>query len=679
MTFLVAAALSIALLAVIPVVAHLLRRGQAQEREFPPARWVPPAPPVARRRSRLEDRALLAVRGLLILGLALLGAVPFVRCSRLAVNRHEGASVAMAIVLDDSASMRLSTPTGRQRWERALSAARELLRTAREGDAVTLVLAGKPVRLALAATTDLTAARAALASLEVSDRATELGAAVALARSALAELPHQDRRLVLLSDLAGDELPAGDPAPWIPLPDLTQPVPNCGIVRALRRGPGVTVEVGCNGDAAGSERRVEVVVAPPAPPASGDAPPASTSPRPIGAVLNTAALAARPGTQSLVLDIDPLFTSLDVRLTGDDAGPHDDLAPVAPEQTATTIAVLGDPTTTTAQTGGPPVLEQALQALELGILLRPLTLLPDETAGLDPFAALLLDDPAGLGPEMRQALEPWLERGGVALALLGPRVGRAQLGATLSPFVTAAVIWSPLAPGGIAAETAIPIGPEAAGLAALAPRGRVALEGSVPDGARILARWSDGAPFLFSRDVGRGLVITLGLPSSPLESDLALRPAFLALLTWVVDEARRRQGPQQSVAGSTWSFEGDPRPRLTLPTGSELTLLPSGGADGTSNRTVYTPGERGRYIIHRGQDRELRVVTLTAEELTHRPRTSAELTPEIATGNGSGRVEASGQIAVALLLLLALELLLRARVSLHQRHRSPGSGENLAG
>ena len=162
MSFLFTAALASLLLVVGPLVAHLLRRGRAPVQQFPPARLVPAASSVARSMARLEDRALFLLRALLIATLALLGAVPFVRCSRLSLERQGGASVAFAIVLDDSLSMRASLPNGRTRFERAREGALALLASARPGDAIAIVLAGRPARAALAPTMDLKVAEGAL-------------------------------------------------------------------------------------------------------------------------------------------------------------------------------------------------------------------------------------------------------------------------------------------------------------------------------------------------------------------------------------------------------------------------------------------------------------------------------------------------------------------------------------
>jgi hypothetical protein len=174
---------AIAGLVVGPIVAHLLHLGGRRSTSFPePPSFLATA---ARRASgaALEDFPLLLLRSALIIGLALLGAMPLVRCDRLALGRTSGASVAFALVLDDSASMRAMLQNGRTRWDVAKTGAEQLLLSAREGDAIAIVLAGRPARMALAATTDLGAAQRALDELTISDRATDLPAAAQLRKS----------------------------------------------------------------------------------------------------------------------------------------------------------------------------------------------------------------------------------------------------------------------------------------------------------------------------------------------------------------------------------------------------------------------------------------------------------------------------------------------------------------
>ena len=62
MTFLSVLALAVVILVAAPFVAHRLRRQRAEEHPFAPTRLVPPSPPKARRRARLEDKPLFALR-----------------------------------------------------------------------------------------------------------------------------------------------------------------------------------------------------------------------------------------------------------------------------------------------------------------------------------------------------------------------------------------------------------------------------------------------------------------------------------------------------------------------------------------------------------------------------------------------------------------------------------------
>src|SRR5690349_21366698 len=131
MNFVTALALAVSALVLAPVVAHLLRRGRTPERVFPPAALVARLEAHSKERARLEDRGLLSLRAAMVVVLSLLGATPLVRCSRLSVDRPHGASVALALVLDDSHSMRALDDKGQPRWETALGGARQLLRSLR--------------------------------------------------------------------------------------------------------------------------------------------------------------------------------------------------------------------------------------------------------------------------------------------------------------------------------------------------------------------------------------------------------------------------------------------------------------------------------------------------------------------------------------------------------------------
>jgi len=274
-----------------------------------------------------------------------------------------------------------------------VEAARELLASAREGDAVALILAGKPARLSLAAGTDLQAAARAVSELTPTDRATDLRAAIELGRAALSSLPHADKRVVLLSDLAAELPPEPSRDVWAPLPELTAPSDDCGVLRAQQSGSRISVALACSSEVAAKGRTLRLV---------GERTPKVE-----------ARLVMQRGEQTLTLEGKPGVKSA-VELSPGDQNPDDDRAEIAPESRELSLAALVDSQSEAVVTGGAPVLEQALHALSYGVPVRPLTELPREAGELADVAALFLDDPPGLTPETRGAIDGWLEGGAVA-------------------------------------------------------------------------------------------------------------------------------------------------------------------------------------------------------------------------------------------------------------------------
>jgi len=648
---LVGAALLVGLLVALPAVAHLLRRGRASVEPFPPVSLVPAARTVARRKRRIEDRLLLSVRAITVLLLAVLGATPLVRCSRLSLGRGAGGSLALAIVLDDSLSMRARPAGGPARWDRARDAAEELLASAREGDSVALVLAGKPARLALGATTDLGLARRTLAELSPSDRPTDLAAAVALARSALVDPARRDRRLVVLSDFAAEAPPPGDPRVWAPLPALSEALPDCGIAQAERRDNGIRVTLACNDPAAARDRAVDLVLLK----GSGAEPSSTAGPRrpEAQAALGRAPIEPRVGVQTVMLDPKANKDALAVRLSGSDSLVEDDVAPVSSEALAVKVAVLGSAAEPQGPTGGPPLVEQAIGALQAGVTVTPLSVLPDQAAELLPYSLVVLDDPAGIGPEARDALIAHVEKGAVAAAFLGPRVEATKLGSALEPFARGSVRWQ-LDPQvlGVSPPSLAWLGEEAESLRDLDLRGRTLIDAGMKSGARVLATMTDGAPFLVEQRIGRGTLWTMTLPCSLEQSDLALRPGFVALLAHLVSSAEQSRGVRQSTAGVAWSFESD-RPLVEGPSGPvELRDTPELG-------WVATPAVRGLYRVKGAQHDEPRTVVLDPVEIAALPTPPPAGLREPPVRSGAGSVDVSSETALLLVLLLALELGLR--------------------
>ena len=716
MSFLTGSALAIALLVLAPVLAHMLRRRQAEERLFAAARLVPPTPPAARRRSLLEDRALLAVRALAVLGLAVLGATPFIHCSRLALTRRSGASVALAIVLDDSLSMRARLPgrDGATRWARALASARELTSGLSAGDEVAIVLAGAPSRVALGSTTNMAAVTEALEGLSPSDRATDLDGAVELAKGLLRGLAQRDKRVVVLSDLAdGSALDAaplrgdGEIALWLPVPEMAASGEDCAVTRADRAGNKVWARVVCTSSAvprapaAGSDTAAAVASAPvpPVAPTPGTSAGRSLEIRAGDKVIASVALGPAVQSEEIAVELPPAAPlgagaplgaapssapeaeSLRAVLTGTDAIAEDDEAPVVAAGGALAVGVVVDATTTHVATGGAPPIEQALAALDLDAQVHPLPAVPEHADELNAVAALVLDDVPGFTPAVRRALAAWVERGGVLLLTLGPRAGAAPLGASFEPMVPGVVRWGPSPSPGVDPATAALFGASADGMADLAPHGRASIDAEAFQDAEILARWKDGAPLLVRRALGRGAVMALTLPLSTDESDLALRPAFLALLDRFVGTARARGGARRIDVGEAWTFDGYTRvkvQRLSPATSGKarpvaiLDSAPGGPGDPggsvvpspspatrSTERLRAAPPLAGLYQLELDGERTTRVAAVPEREIDLHLRRVHEDARAASLGGVEPSLDVSPYVALSLLALFAAELVLR--------------------
>jgi Mg-chelatase subunit ChlD len=646
MSFLTALALLTSLFVAAPVAAHLLRRRRAGEQLFPGAALLRATPPRARRRSALEDRALFGVRALAVLALALLGATPFISCARLELLRKDGASVAMVLVVDDSLSMRARhTGSTESRFERARTAARELAQAMQPGDATALVLAGDPPRVVLAATTDRGAVSSALDALEPSDRATDLDGALRVASELLEGLPHRDRRVVLLSDLAdgAEGAPAlelrGALELWAPVPELAAASEaDCAVIHAELREGRVDVLTACSPGTEHGGRRLVL--------------------REGETMLAEAPASSRPGLSSLRLS-KPITSTAELwlELEGDDAIDENDSAPVVESGTEPAIAIVSDAAASRVETGGAPVVEQALAALMLGERLRPLASLPDHAEELTPYAGIVFDDPPGFTPEERRALASWLEKGGTALLGLGRRAASAPLGAGFEGILPGVVRRAATEYRGVVPERCAYLGPSAAGLADLGLEHRSTLEHTALEGADVLCAFADGEPLLVRRHLGRGTLFVVTLPFDVEESDLPLRPAFLALLERFAETARTGGGARRVDVGQSFAFPGHAKVEASfLPRRGAPIPMVSTERDGILR--VAAP-RAGSYRVRTSDGEELRVASVSARELDLRPRALAPSARNPELGGASTRIDASPYVAMLLLGLMALESALR--------------------
>lgn len=644
LSFVTSIALGVALLVALPFLAHRLRRRRAEPLLFAPTVLVPAAKPEARRRAHLEHKPLFAVRALAILALALLGATPLVRCSRVALQRSSGASVAMAIIVDDSMSMR-ARAAGGARFARAKKGAAELVSSLGEGDAVGIVLGGRPARVTLAATTDLGAAIDVVDHLVESDRGTDLDSAIELGRQLIASLPQVDKRIVLFSDLAdgkADQRPLGeglDVPLWVPLPEIRGEAKDCAIVAADRMGTRLRVQVACSEGTRPEGREISVMdgkkellrVA--APPSGGEA--------------------------EITLAPDPP-PELTVVLAGDDAIGINDRAPVVVEAGPGSIGVVAEIADQALATGGPPVVEQALGALRLPTPIRPIPQVPDVEDDYASLSGLVVDDPPGFTPEQRRALLAFAERGGLLLIALGPRASSAPLGASFEPLFRHATSWQPSPAKGAAAQTkALWAHDTVSTLADLEPSGRTRFAPEDEEALDSLVAWSDGPPLLARKVVGRGEVWFSTLPFSVAVSDFPLRPGFLSALDAWAAEVSARASPRRTEAGSVWTFAGANAVSATGPAGPI-----AAEHDRVGLRLV--PPVIGSYTVLVDGRKELRVAAPSATELQFRPRGVAERSAGESKTAPTPPLDVSWMVALVLLMLLTGEMVIRVALGSKQ-------------
>jgi hypothetical protein len=642
-SFVTVSALAIALLVVIPVIAHLLQRGGRTPVAFSLARLVEPRAKLATRKSRFADRVLFAVRALLLTTLALLGAAPLIRCNRPTLTRPRGASVALAIVLDDSASMRAHIKNGAARFELAKHVALQLISELREGDLVTLVLAGRPARVLVGATPQLGLAAQLCRNVKESDRGTDLTGALDLAENSLQKSPQVDRRVAVLSDM-GQKLEKVYADLWLPLPALTTPVQDCGVVTASQLANQVDVMVACTDAGSNTNRKLSLV------PARGSG--VQPSSLPIAQKLEPIR-----NVQSLVFKQVPTDVALVARLDGSDDNSSNDAAPVFAGISGTVIATLSDYTTSRPATGGPPLVEQALAAVGGQIIVRPWSALPEDEHSYSDVSLLILDDPSGFGPEVRAPLVNWLSRGGVAVAFLGARAVSDQLGVTLSPFLEGSAVWSPIDGLGFDPVSLKWLGATGTSWSDIHARARLEFDQAAPAETTVRGRWQDGRLSLFESRLGRGLAWTIGLPASTNISDLALRPALLALLDHVVETARHRGLSAITAVGNAWKTDAHDTFKVLGPDG---TMVPPGTPSGVAATEIwYTPTLSGIYKFQIHGEEQLRIAHIEPDEILEPPH-AALIAETQRHPSVPSLLELSPYLVAAILALLLLELLARS-------------------
>ena len=203
----------------VPIIVHLTRKQRAKVVRFPSLMFLERVPYRAESRRRIHHWLLLSLRAIALALLVLAFARPFLDDEELTGLGSSGPTERV-VLLDRSYSMEIG-----DRWEQALSAAREAVRDLGPLDRVSLVAFDQGAVTLARSTNDPARFRSALDTLGITDRGTRFGPALKLAQTILEESDLPARELVLVSDLqragwTGEEgvnLPPGTDVRTVPI------------------------------------------------------------------------------------------------------------------------------------------------------------------------------------------------------------------------------------------------------------------------------------------------------------------------------------------------------------------------------------------------------------------------------------------------------------------------------
>jgi uncharacterized membrane protein len=178
----------------IPVLLHLIQKERKNVVHFPSLMFLRRIPYQSVQRRRIRHWFLLLMRLAALALIVLAFARPFFRRQDLGAAASSGARE-VVILLDRSYSMGYG-----DRWQWAVSAARDTVNGLRGQDRGSVVLFGSGAEVALRSTADKGRLQTALAGVETSASTTRYGPALKLAGSILGESALPRKEVILISD-----------------------------------------------------------------------------------------------------------------------------------------------------------------------------------------------------------------------------------------------------------------------------------------------------------------------------------------------------------------------------------------------------------------------------------------------------------------------------------------------
>lgn len=183
----------------IPIVLHLLNKRKHRQTDWAAMRFLLAAIKKNKRRIELEQWILLAIRTLLVLLLAMAMARPVLES--LAPALFAGQRSHRVIVLDGSMSMTRKL-TDQTRFDRAKNLARQIVKEARRGDVISLVIMADPPKVIIGEPSpNLEQVGREIDLATATHGATDLSATFASLRRVLESSPLPNKEILFLSDM----------------------------------------------------------------------------------------------------------------------------------------------------------------------------------------------------------------------------------------------------------------------------------------------------------------------------------------------------------------------------------------------------------------------------------------------------------------------------------------------
>jgi Mg-chelatase subunit ChlD len=549
----------------IPLIIHLIQRERSRVVQFPSLMFVRRIPYQSVRRRRIRHWLLLALRAAAIACLVAAFARPFFRQSAMAAAAA-GGSREIVVLLDQSASMGYG-----DHWQKAQAAARQAVESLGGDERGTLVLFSRNAEENMRATTDHGRLEGAIRAARVGSDSTRYGPALKLAESILSRSPAKRREAVLISDFqragwSGSEdahFPEGmmlTPVSVASSATTNLSVPSVTFARSSFSGQErVTVTAGLANRSDAPMTGVDATL-------SIDGRDIQTLPVTIAAHASTA-VAFAP------------FTLAESNVRGSVRAGHD---PMPADNTFNFVLAPSAPVSILMiDNGGPGDASNLYLSKALSIGTAPafrVDVVPAARvtpAAFDGRAVVILNDAPFPSAAGNGVLARFVERGGGLLVAFGEHSAWPSAGADLLPGALGAVTDPANGRGGAIGfiDYSHPIfeifrAPRSGDFSS-AHIFRYRSLASGP-GARVLARFDDGAVAAAERRVGAGRVIAWTSTLDDSWSDLAVKPVYLPLVHQLVRYLAHYEQPV------SWQTVGQV---LDLPAGTK----------GSGDRVVVTP------------------------------------------------------------------------------------------